>query len=121
VTLTSVQPPSEQYEQAGLGWYLDGKLAFKFVKERIDGKVYVFPGKKEMDAATVQLRLVVRAGKVTAQYRPDAKGDFQTAFAADAPQSGKARAQIGLMCFHGPKDSEHWIRFDDFRIVRLSE
>jgi hypothetical protein len=118
VTLTSSEAPTEQYEQAGLGWYVNGKLAFKFVKERIDGKLYVFPGKKEMDAATVELRLVVRDGKITGEYRPDAKGDWQTAFAADAPKSGKSKPQIGLFCFHGPEKVQHRVRFDHFKITK---
>ena len=53
---------------------------------RIDGKVYVFPGKKPMDAKTVQLRLVVDGDKVVAQYRPDAQGEFLTAFEGPLPK-----------------------------------
>src|SRR5262249_13871769 len=43
VTLTSVPQPTEQYEQVGFFWYANGKQGSKFVKERIDGKLYVFP------------------------------------------------------------------------------
>ena len=72
VTITSKSQPTNQYEQTGIYWLQNDKLVFKFVKERIDGKVYVFPGKKPLNAKTVQLRLIVEGDKVTAQYRPNA-------------------------------------------------
>lgn len=121
VTLTSLAEPTEQYEQAGVTWYHDGKQAFKFVKERIDGKLYVFPGKKEMDAATVQMRLEVRGDEVTALFRPDAKGDFQTAFTGKLPGGGNGQHAIALFGFHGPQDGSHWARFDDFRVIKLDK
>ena len=119
VTITSKSEPTNQYEQTGIYWMQDDKLVFKFVKERIDGKLYVFPGKKPMDAKTVQLRLIVEGEKVTAQYRPDAKGDFITAFEGKLPKQGND--QVGVQCWHGPTDAEHWIRFDDFRVLKKSE
>jgi hypothetical protein len=119
VTLTSAPQPTRQYEQVGFFWYPDGKPGPKFVKERIDGKLYVFPGKKEMTAPTVQFRLVVEGKKFTALYRPGAKGDFLTAFTGAVPKAHKGKLQIALSCQHGPKDEEHWVRFEDFRILRL--
>ncbi len=116
VTLTSKSDPTQQYEQTGIYWMQDGRLVFKFVKERIDGELYVFPGKKPMEAKTVQLRLVVDGEKVTAQYRPDGKGEFLTAFEGPLPPANTD--QVGIQCWHGPKDAEHWIRFDDFRILK---
>ena len=115
VTITSKSEPTQQYEQTGIYWMQNDKLVFKFVKERIDGKLYVFPGKKPMEAQTVQLRLIVDGEKVTAQYRPDAKGEFLTAFEGKLPKPGND--QVGVQCWHGPTDAEHWIRFDDFRVM----
>ena len=115
VTITSKSEPTQQYEQTGIYWMQNDKLVFKFVKERIDGKLYVFPGKKPMEAQTVQLRLIVDGEKVTAQYRPDAKGEFLTAFEGQLPKAGND--QVGVQCWHGPTDAEHWIRFDDFRVM----
>lgn len=112
VTLTSLSPPTQQYEQAGIYWLVDGKVAFKFVKERIDGVLYVFPGKIPMDAATVQMRLIVDGTNVTAMYRPDAEGEFRKAAEGSLPAEGKD--SVGLQCWHGPPDSAHWVRFDDF-------
>jgi hypothetical protein len=121
VTVTSKPQPTLQYEQVGLFWYANGKQGPKFVKELIDKKLYVFPGKKEMTEATVQMRLVVKGKKFTAQYRPGGKGEFLTAFTGGVPAAEKGKLQIALACFHGPTDVEHWVRFSNFRIAELPE
>jgi len=119
VTLTSEPQPTRQYEQVGFFWYANGKPGPKFVKELIDGKPYVFPGKKEMAEATVQLRLVIEGKKFTGQYRPAAKGDYLTASSGDVPPAEKGKLQIAIACHNGPADAEHWVRCNDFRIVKL--
>jgi hypothetical protein len=119
VTVTSLSPPKVQYEQAGLTWYNDGKPGFKFVKELVDGKLMIIPGRVPMEAKTVELRLVVVGNQITAEFRPDAKGGFKKAAEAKLPEGGKD--QISIQCYHGPTDVEHWIRFDNFRIVRLDK
>jgi hypothetical protein len=115
-----VPQPTQQYEQVGLFWYVNGKQGPKFVKERIDGKVYVFPSKKEKAEETVTLRWVVEGKKYTAQYRPGGKGDFLTAYSDNLPGAEKGKLQVALTCFHGPTDAEHSVRIKDFRIVRLA-
>ena len=117
VTVTNTVAPIQQYEQAGLTWYHDGKPVFKFVKELVDGQLMIIPGRKPMPSETVQLRLVVTAGSYTAQYRADAEGTFQTAATGKLPPPGKD--QISIQCYHGPPADEHWIRFDNFRVVKL--
>ena len=102
VTVTSLTPPTVQYEQAGLTWYNNGKPGFKFVKERVDGKLLIIPGRVPMDSKTVELRLVVDGNRLTAQFRPDAKGEFKTAAEAKLPEGGKD--QISIQCYHGPTD-----------------
>jgi hypothetical protein len=119
VTITNLSKPKQQFEQAGITWYRDGKPLFKFVKERIDGELYMIPGRKPMAAESVQMRLVVTADKWTAQYRPDGKGEFLTAAEGKLPPPGDD--QVSIQCYHGPTDAEHWIRFDDFRILKLTE
>jgi hypothetical protein len=119
VTVTNLTPPKVQYEQAGFTWYTDGKPGFKFVKELVDGKVYIIPGKVPIDGKSVELRLVLDGNRLTAQFRPDAKGEFKTAAEAKLPEGGKD--QISIQCYHGPTDAEHWIRFDNFRILRLDK
>lgn len=119
VTITFTTPPTKQYEQAGITWYIDGKPAFKLVHEQIDGKTYVIPGRVLTSTQTVQLRLVVTADKFTTQFRPDGKGEFQTSLSGKLPAPGKD--QVSIQCYQGPADAEHWIRFRDFRVLQLAE
>ena len=119
VTVTFTSDPTRQYEQAGITWYHDKKPVFKLVHERIDGDLWIIPGRKPAPKRTVQLRLVVDGRKWTAQFREDLKGEFQTAAEGQLPPPGDD--QISLQCYNGPTDGQHWIRFDDFRIVELSE
>jgi regulation of enolase protein 1 (concanavalin A-like superfamily) len=119
VTVTNTVRPTRQYEQAGITWYVDGQPVFKLVKELIDEKLYIIPGRKAMPAKSVQLRLIVTADSYTAQFRPDGKGEFQTAAAGALKAPGKD--QVSIQCYNGPEDAEHWICFDDFRILQLSD
>jgi len=119
VTVTSHTHPTVQFEQAGITLYHNGKPGMKLVKELINGKLYIIPGRKAMGAKAVQLRLVVDANSWTAQYRPDAKGEFLTAGKGRLPAPGKD--QVSIQCYNGPPDAEHWIRFDDFSITKLAD
>lgn len=119
VTVTNTVTPSNQYEQAGITWYNNGKPVFKLVKELVDGQLMIIPGRKPMVAQKVQLRLVVTADSWTAQYRANGEGPFLTAAEGKLPTPGKD--QVSIQCYNGPADAEHWIRFDDFRILKLAE
>ena len=119
VTVTNLTQPTQQYEQAGITWYHDGQPVFKLVKELVDGQLLIVPGHKPMSAETVQLRLIVTGDGWTAQYRPNAEGEFLTAAQGQLPPPG--REQISIQCYNGPPDAEHWIRFDDFRILKLDD
>ena len=119
VTVTALAKATQQFEQAGLTLYHDGKPVFKLVKELIDGGLYIIPGKVAMDAKTVQLRLVVTADGFEAQFRPEGKGEFKTAAKGKLPPPGKD--QISIQCYNGPPDAEHWFRFRDFRILKLAD
>jgi hypothetical protein len=119
VTVTNHTVPTQQFEQAGITWYQDGKPVFKLVKELVDGTLMIIPGRKPMDAKSVQLRLIVTKDSWTAQYRPNAAGEFETAATGKLPPPGKD--QVSIQCYNGPPDAEHWIRFDDFRILRRAE
>ncbi|HUT13625.1 MAG TPA: hypothetical protein VMY42_24270 [Thermoguttaceae bacterium] len=119
VTVTNTAQPTRQYEQAGITWYHAGRPVFKLVKELIDGETWIIPGKKPMPATSVQLRLIVTSDRWIAQYRPDGKGDFLVAAEGSLPAPGED--QLSIQCYNGPPDAEHWIRFDDFRVVQLPE
>jgi len=119
VTVEFTAPPSRQYEQAGLTWYQGDKPVFKLVHEFIDGQTYVIPGKKPTDTRLMQLRLVVTKDEYVAQYRPGAKGEFQTA--GSGKLAPAADEKVSLQCYNGPAAAEHWIRFTDFKVLKLPE
>ena len=120
VTVSNPTHPTNQWEQAGLTWYHDDKPALKLVKELVDGKILIVPGHIPFDGNAVQLRWLIDDDTWTAQYRADAKGEFKTAATGKLPPAAKSD-RISIQCYHGPPDAEHWIRFDDFRILRLTE
>jgi hypothetical protein len=117
VTIVFTTPPTNQYEQAGITWYQKGEPVFKLVHERIDGKDYIIPGKVPAPEKTVRLRLLVTKDKYTAQFQPDAKGEFKTV--ASGNLAPGAEEQVSIQCYNGPADVEHWMRFDDFRITEV--
>ena len=118
VTVTNHTIPTVQFEQAGITWYNDGKPVFKEVKELVDGESYIIPGKAPMPAASVRLRLLVTVNSWEAQYRADGDLDFLTAATGELPEPGDD--QVSIQCYNGPPDGEHWIRFEDFCIKRVS-
>ena len=118
VTITNHTHPSQQYEQAGITWYINGKPIFKEVKELIDGALYIIPGKQPMSSKSVRLRLLVTANSWEAQYCPQDETKFQTAAMGELPPSGDD--QVSIQCYNGPMDEEHWIRFENFCIRLLS-
>ena len=119
VTVTNATKPIQQYEQAGITWYNNGKPVFKLVKELVDGELVIIPGRKPMTSKTVQLRLIVTSDSFIAQFRPNAEGDFQTAATGKLP--APRNDQVSIQCYNGPANAEHWIRFDDFRISQLPD
>lgn len=119
ITITSLAKPIKQWEQAGITWYQNGRPVFKLVKELVDGRVVIVPGFKPIATDTVQLRVIVTADSWIGQFRPDAKGNFETT--ANGKLAPAAEEQVSLQCYHGPTEAEHWFRFDDFRITKLAE
>ena len=117
--MRSLVPPTEQYEQAGITWYRDGKPVFKLVKERVDGKTVIVPGKVPVDDVPVRLRLEVTADRFTARFRPEGKESFTTA--AEGPLPAPEKDEVSLQGYHGPADADHRVRFDDFVILRLDD
>ncbi len=121
VSVTNVSEPIQQYEQAGMTWYHDGKPLFKLVKERVDGKTVIVPGKIPISEKTVRLRLTVDGGRYSAEFRPQGQDQWRQAATGTLPPAGKGKDQISLQCYDGPPDAEHWMRFNDFRILHLTE
>lgn len=119
VTVSNLSPPTIQYEQVGITWYIDDKPVFKLVKELIDGKTYIIPGRKPVENVPIRLRLVIRGEHWVAEYRPAGGNQFLVAAEGTLPPA--KNDQVSLQCYHGPRDSEHWMRFEDFRIVSLNQ
>jgi hypothetical protein len=119
VTVEFTAAPTKQYEQAGLTWYQGDKPVFKLVHEHIDQATYIIPGKKPTTTRLVQLRLIVSPKEYVAQYRPNARGDFETT--ASGQLDPGTDEKVSLQCYQGPADAAHWIRFSDFRILQLAE
>ena len=117
VTITFTSDPTQQYEQGGITWYHQKTPVFKLVHEHIDNQDWIIPGRKLAPSRTVQLRLVVDGRQWTAQFREDLMGRFKTAASGQLPPTGDD--QVSIQCYDGPSDAEHWIRFDDFRIIEL--
>ncbi len=118
VTIFNHSVPTQQYEQAGITWYQNGEPVFKEVKELVDGEVLVIPGGKPMPTESVRLRLVVDSESWEAQFRPEGATGFSTAATGELPAA--EMEQVSLQCYNGPPGEEHWIRFEDFRIVRMA-
>jgi len=117
VTVTFTAPPTRQFEQAGITWYQGGTPRFKLVHELVDGQLLIIPGRAPAPQKTVELRLVFDGPQYTAQFRPEGQEPFQTVATGTLPMA--ADEQVSIQCYHGPADEEHWIRFDNFRIVQL--
>lgn len=117
VTVENAHAYSNQYEQAGITWYVDDRPVFKFVKELVDGEVVMIPGKVPVEGHWIQLRLEIDGEDFVARFRKEAKEDFQEAAKGKIPR-GDSEA-ISLQCYHGPAAAEHWFRFDDFKIEKL--
>ena len=118
VTVANHTEPTEQFEQAGITWYHNGEPVFKEVKELVDGELFIIPGKTPMPAPSVRLRLVVTENSWEAQYCADGDTGFHTAATGELPAPGDD--QVSIQCYNGPPDVEHWIRFEDFCIKRIS-
>lgn len=117
VTVTNHTQPTQQFEQAGITWYSNGKPVIKAVKELIDGALYVFPGKKPMSKKSVRIRLLVTVDSWEVQYCPEGETDFHNAAKGELPPPDND--QVSIQCYNGPSNEEHWIRFDNF-CIKLS-
>jgi len=119
VTITHLTPPTNQFEQAGITWYCNGKPVFKFIKELVDGKLIIIPGRKPITNDTVQLRLIVDKTNYIAQYRPNAEGEYLTATTGNLPPPDND--EVSIQCYHGTAETKHWVKFTDFKIIKFNE
>jgi regulation of enolase protein 1 (concanavalin A-like superfamily) len=128
---------TEKFEQGGLIWYVDDANFIKLVREHIGGKWFVVMGsgmanrhqvlsKQQMPAGPVHLRLHVdnlsgEKHQITGYWRVPGKEKWHTAARIEFRAGKKARnkqGRVGLFTQDGPKDTVHWLTFEDFKIFR---
>jgi len=117
--LKSLQPYCSQFQQAGIYWMQGGRTAFKFVMERVDGRLCVVPSYLPLETEHTVLRLRIVGNQAIAEFQPNATGEFREAFRRDLPPRNDETDRVGLQCWHGPadQDKETWIRFMRFEIT----
>jgi hypothetical protein len=119
VEVKASQPYCTQFQQTGLYWMQGDRTVFKFVMERIDGALCVFPGNKPLTTEHAVLRFRVVGNEVIAEFQPNAIGEFREAFRRELPEPRNDESdRIGIQCWHGPADKETWVRFMRFEITK---
>ena len=122
--------PTEQYEQADLVWYYDDSHMVKLGQELVDGKLSIVMGREEKDktstmaiipiqSAVVHLRFIAKGNSIRGEYRLGGKKDWWSAGQCDLPVNGSPKAS--LQVYQGPKTTERWAQFTEFRIVKQAE
>ena len=130
IAVTAENRPTEQYEQADLVWYYDDSHMVKLGQELVDGKLSIVMGREEKDktrtiaiipiqTATVHLRLIAMGSSIRGEYRLGDGKDWHVAGECDLPVNGSPKAS--LQTYQGPKTIERWVRFTQFRIVKLDD
>ncbi len=126
VTVSFIKPLTVQYEQAGLTWYADETPVFKLVHELIDEEHFIIPSRVPTKQKIVRLRLEVDGTRLKAMfYEIDEDEENHTdkeweLVAEQDVEIGK-RNHISIQTYHGPEDEDHWMRFSDFKILKISE
>lgn len=110
-------PFENQYQQVGLFWMQDEKVVFKFVREMIDGNVYIFPGKIPVEGETTFLRLTVSGDNIVTEFKTKEDGEYKPAFEGKLPTYTEGEC-VGIQCWHGPAKREHWIKLKRFGIFK---
>ena len=106
-----------QYQQVGIFWMQGEKTVLKFVRERIDGELYVFPGKVPIKGNEIFLRLTASGENVKAEFKTDAEGEYKPAFEGKLPAYEEGE-KIGIQFWNGSPDKEHWVKLRHFKIFK---
>ncbi len=106
-----------QYQQVGIFWMQGENVVFKFVRELIDGEIYIFPGKIPVKGENTFLRLTVSGDHVVAEFKTKADEEYKPAFEGKLPEHAEGE-KVGIQCWHGPAKKEHWIKLKRFRIFK---
>ena len=129
ITATLHNEPTGQWEQTNLAWFYDESHMVKLGQELVSGKLCVVMGREEadktrtvgivpLDAPTVQLRLLVTGGRIHGQYRTVHWAAWREVGDCDLPRI--AAPHLSLHCYQGPPDVNHWARFEQVTVRRLT-
>ncbi|MDO5582012.1 MAG: hypothetical protein Q4G69_12855, partial [Planctomycetia bacterium] len=118
--LSCVPAPCNQYQQGGICWIRGGRVIFKLVHERVDGQMYIFPGKIPVDSSVVRLRITMGVNNdLVAEYSGSGDSGYRKIY--EGKLSVNKDDQLGLQCWNGPASNNHWMRVHFFKITRRSE
>ena len=82
------------------------------------GRGQVF-GKVEAPSSDMQIRLVVRSGRVTGQWRIKTTDRWSHSGSCDFETEGQPK--FGLFTQNGPQDQVRWVRFDSFAVIEVDQ
>ncbi len=129
---------TEPDEMAGLFLVDETSREFRATKKWIDGQLFFAPPRAEFVGESGReddlsqysytyrpaspqagpLRIVVDRGYAFFQVGPSSGGDYLNFFHSAIRRNSSARG-FCLSAAGGPQDQEHWVRFDNFRVVRM--
>ncbi len=137
VEITPLNPFTERGEFAGLYLTSDKRPEFGGEKKNIEGYTVFAPGEVDfigqpgeegdpqnftvkywpakLEAGPV--RVIVRGSYAYFQVGPSTEGKYATYFHSAIQKQNKGLG-FGLMAAGGPADGEHWVRFDNLKIVK---
>lgn len=139
VDLTALDPFTERGETAGLYLLDEDRPEFEAEKTNVSGYFVfsppelVFIGKKGTEEEARRrdfavkfwpandelgaIRIIVRGHQGYFQVGPSREGQYLTLFERALNRDSNKRG-FALSAYGGPSDKEHWVRFDNFRVVR---
>jgi hypothetical protein len=137
VDVTVLDEFTEDGEFGGLSLIADDDVEFTVSKKRVDGSLFFSPGDYEFIGKSGEegdprhytvkywsavdesgpLRIIVRDQYAYFQVGPSAEGKFLNFFFSAIADTNK-KCGFSLVAVGGPKDTVHWVRFDNFRVSR---
>lgn len=137
VEITPLNAFSAPNEFAQLMLLSDGSPLFSAKKTSVDGFTVFSPGEVDFigkpgqegdpgkytvkywpaDPDAGPVRVIVRDHYAYFQVGPSVEGKYANYFHS-AIQQKKEGLGFGLMAGNGPDEGEHWVRFDNFRVVK---
>jgi regulation of enolase protein 1 (concanavalin A-like superfamily) len=124
--VTVTNHPELRGEQGGLIWYIDDDNYVKFIKECLEGSVWIVLAREEeaqsvlvnklpVETESARLRLALVDGKMVGQFRTADDGAWQVV--GECAPVEKGDVQLGVYTHGGPADEEHWAELRDFRVL----